>query len=80
MTAEQDIASVAGQLAELTRTVNEMNSQLAAHAKTLGLIEHVLIPSAERLGPGGRAQLPAPILRACDCRARSPPSRAAPRR
>ena len=30
MTAEQDIASVAGQLAELTRTVNEMNSQLAA--------------------------------------------------
>jgi molecular chaperone GrpE (heat shock protein) len=30
MTAEQDIASVAGQLADLTRTVNEMNSQLAA--------------------------------------------------
>ena len=30
MTAEEDIASVAGQLADLTRTVNEMNSQLKA--------------------------------------------------
>src|SRR3954453_3645673 len=28
MTAEEDIASVAGQLADLTRTVNEMNSRL----------------------------------------------------
>ena len=28
MTAEEDIASVAGQLADLTRTVNQMNSQL----------------------------------------------------
>jgi molecular chaperone GrpE (heat shock protein) len=29
MTAEQDIASVAGQLADLTRTVEAMNGQLA---------------------------------------------------
>jgi len=28
MTAEEDIASVAGQLADLTRTVEEMNGQL----------------------------------------------------
>jgi molecular chaperone GrpE (heat shock protein) len=30
MTAEDDIASVAGQLADLTRTVEEMNAQLTA--------------------------------------------------
>ncbi len=30
MTAEQDIASVAGQFADLTRTVQEMNGQLKA--------------------------------------------------
>jgi len=30
VTAEEDIASVAGQLADLTRTVEEMNDQLRA--------------------------------------------------
>lgn len=30
MTADEDIASVAGQLADLTRTVEEMNGQLKA--------------------------------------------------
>ena len=30
MTAEQDIASIAGQLADLTRTVKEMAGQIAA--------------------------------------------------